>query len=153
MHKHKILSLLDTNHLERMDDNLSEIFIKVTFSEASGELKLFDDNFATQLGFSGQVFKKRLDFYGNVNVTLGVALVVITLCQGSPGNLVMYAFTLARLAKQNNKDLITIDDIANAFPVGFPNERGLREIWDAQKGGNWNEKVDNLIDLIELIEI
>jgi len=45
-----------------------------------------------------------------------------------------------------------MSDIANNFPMGFPNKDALSEYWDAQKGNRFNERVDNMLDHPDLLD-
>jgi hypothetical protein len=47
--------------------------------------------------------------------------------------------------------LVNTSHLASVFPWGFPNEKGLHEIWDAQKGKGWGEPVDNMLDRPDLL--
>lgn len=59
-------------------------------------------------------------------------LLVGDLTKGSPGNGVMWAFTLY---KNNLKD---INEFVDAFPNGFPTDEAYHECWLNQKDGGTN---------------
>lgn len=64
------------------------------------------------------------------------------LCQ-SPGNVVMYLCALRSKEKRVDMAVLT-----NYFPMGFPNENSLGDLWDAQKGYVNGEKCDNCLDTL-----
>lgn len=59
-------------------------------------------------------------------------LLVGDLTKGSPGNGVMWAFTLY---KNNVKN---VDEFVNIFPYGFPTDEAYHECWNNQKYGGTN---------------
>ena len=59
-------------------------------------------------------------------------LLVGDLTKGSPGNGVMWAFTLY---KNNVKN---VDELVNVFPNGFPTDEAYHACWKNQKDGGTN---------------
>lgn len=104
----------------------------------------FDKAFSVELGFTGQILESRLSACSNVKITKGLALLLVFLSNGNPGNVVMWAYTMHVIAKQKVGCLpITISDFSEFFPMGVPSEEGLCTTWDAQKDPN---NGSNLID-------
>ena len=59
----------------------------------------------------------------------------------SPGEAVLYAHTLKELACENGGEF-NLNDMARAFPNGFPSREEMAKAWEAQKvagapGGNY----------------
>lgn len=160
MPRHYIPSLLDTKAVEPMSEKLTDMFLKCTIMEKQlkeqGKTDYFNAEIAEQTGFAGQVFWKRLEYYANVaekpvpQITVGAAIIALMQCT-NPGSCVMWAFTFNRMFLENGGKPVDMTAIAYAFPIGFPTETGLSEIWDAQKGKNWGEPVDNMLDNATLL--
>lgn len=103
----------------------------------------FDDTASKELGFSGQVLFKRLESYSSTKLTLGLAVMIVIMSKGNPGQLVMWAYTMHCIDPHEDRPL-TINDFAEKFPHGVPSDIGFAQIWDDQKG----DKNENLIDQI-----
>jgi hypothetical protein len=145
MARHYLPTLADTTSRAPMDEETSKLFIKCTLIELQQQEEFTKQIAYEELGICGKIFWDRLNLYGG-KVSLPTAIIAITLSKGLPGNLVMWAFTLARLYKAAEK-MVTISDLAEVFPAGFPTEDGELEIWDAQKGHEWGERaIDNMLD-------
>lgn len=102
----------------------------------------FDESFSEELGFLGKVLKSRLSSCSTAKITNGLALLLVFMSNGNPGNIVMWAYTMHVIAKQNEGQMVTIEDFSNEFPMGVPSEEGLSSVWEAQK----DSKGRNLID-------
>jgi hypothetical protein len=135
----KLKSLLDYagNHqVAPMSKEDSEIFIRLTLMEqeqGSGEndgppdmLKVLSEDFACK------VVKGRLGL-AKVTVSPYAMMWVSIMSKGSPGNAVLWAYTLCHMAEKANKTHVVFGDMAYAFPFGFPIEDSMRECWEAQK--------------------
>lgn len=59
----------------------------------------------------------------------------------SPGSAVMYLYVL-----RSKSENMTMQDLAILFPMGFPSDDSLQEMWDLQKGYVNGETVDNCLD-------
>jgi hypothetical protein len=70
----------------------------------------------------------------------------------TPGEAVMWAYTLCVMAKELSPAQVTFADWCEKyFPAGLPDQESMRKIWDYQKGFTHGMKgVDNLIDNPEL---
>lgn len=139
---------LDIKYCVPMDKETSEIYIKCSILETRDPQE-FTEQHAAQMGMIGKILFPRLKIFG-AKCTLAVALAVCHISAGSPGNVVLYAFTLGRLFKQNNK-IVDMMALSNAFPIGFPNEAGLQAVWETQKGHHWELDCDNLLDRPNLV--
>ena len=127
-----------------MTEDESMVFLNAMMSDAMNVV--FDEAFAEELGFSGKVLERRLTVCSTAKITRGLALLLVVMSKGNPGNLVMWAYTMHCIAKGKDQ-ILTISDFAEFFPIGVPSEEGLSATWDAQKdpikGGNlidgdWN---------------
>lgn len=118
-----------------MNRDESTIMIKAMLSDDLQ--KPFDASFAAELGFPGQVLFRRMEVCTKAKIDKGLALMIVIMANGNPGNLVMWAYTMH---KMNKGTLININDFAENFPLGVPSEEGFCEVWDSQKdpvnGGN-----------------
>ena len=88
----------------------------------------------------------------NVQMTAGLLLVLATLAGSRPGNLVMWAYTISQIAKNKNKQLITVLDWVDNFPFGVPSDDAYQNTWKAQKVSNheYSDGIsDNHMDNIE----
>src|SRR5262245_56794777 len=130
--KYYVKSLLDTKKIEPMSREMTELFLKATMLDMQ-KPEPFTEKVAAEMGWLGKILYSRLQAYGG-ECTVAVAVIVGMLSKGSPGNVVMYAFTLARISKLTEK-IVDTKELSLRFPWGFPTEEGLLEIWDAQKGG------------------
>lgn len=79
----------------------------------------------------------------------------LALSTGSPGTLVMYlcAIKYAMRKRSDNHsepdfDTVSLQQLAEMFPVGFVNTHELERLWDAQKGNAFDLKCDNLLDYL-----
>lgn len=80
--------------------------------------------------------------YAGVQITPGALMTVLAFDAKSPGDLVLWAYTIKCLAEKEAKTLISVDDLIAAFPFGIPTEEARERIWTAQKqdgapGANW----------------
>jgi hypothetical protein len=64
--------------------------------EQAKEPEEFNETHAAECGLVGRILYQRLQLYGG-KVSVGTAILACVLSNGSPGNIVMYAFTLARM--------------------------------------------------------
>jgi hypothetical protein len=154
----KPLSFLDLNadELRRMDDDEAKMLITVNFAPGFKEpmtaqqlLDFLSQDGKTQLPFGLAVLVQRLGLtqgkYSPAAVMLAAQLSV------SPGESVMWAYTLFLLAQQNN-NIVTLDDlIMGPFADGFPTDKAKARIWDAQKKPG--APLGNLLDAKETWEL
>lgn len=126
-----------------MDKDTSGVFISLCFLESSGK-STAEMEASLEKDFLFNVLKKRADLY-KLDYSIPALVFVAFLCQGRPGTAVMWVHAMVRL-QQKIKDKITLHALAVAFPVGFPVESTLQQLWDAQKhiGG----AADNYLDTV-----
>lgn len=102
-----------------------------------------------------QIFIKRLKTLTKLKISLG-ALILLLYHMESPGQAVMYTYYLKHKVEENT--VITLNTIAEIFPVGFFSEKQLQEIWNKQKVKSSDMEgicigaPDNMIDYIETWE-
>jgi hypothetical protein len=115
-----------------MSEELSHAFLSIHM------LKLQDKGLPTSLmeSFMFQVIHKRAVFLGLKPNQYAVALIAC-ICS-SPGSAVSYA------AKE-----LTLENITNIFPMGYPSDAFMSYMWDKQKGQHFNLSYDNLLDKLE----
>jgi hypothetical protein len=149
---------IDQNKARPMTEEECRLFMECVFAEkreleTKGKLEAFTEEISKECGAVGQIFEKRLSWPACVSqqcafVSVPCALFVLSLAGGSPGKIVMWAYTINRMY-QRKRDLITMDDLSLCFPWGFPTEPQEHELWDAQKGSRHGVKCDNMVDQIE----
>lgn len=148
-------SLIDFNtNPQPMDAKVSEGFIMLTMMEMK------DPNFIDVIDKSSPVglliLDKRLQWAGIADkVSFAVKLFIATISD-RPGKVVMWAFTLVHmleLGKNLSNGRVTMNTLANQFPMGFPGDDAEHECWRAQKGEAHGAKCDNLMDVREEWEI
>lgn len=133
----QIKSLLDVPEEKRvpMTQKDTEIFAKCFLMELNMKDQKADMEFkeeeANQFGRLALVLFKRLHYAGT-KVSAATALFVTHYSQGSPGNAVLWAWTLHQMWLKQNR-IVNLQDLAESFPFGFPTEEAIGEIWDAQK--------------------
>lgn len=163
MTEHKINRLpslvkVPKHEREPMTEKQSEIFTSlymmrdhetmVPAKQLEVELnKIFEEAFVKS--FVLQVMIRRLVLTpSNLRYSPLAVAFCATLCN-TPGLAVMWAYTL--FDETNRFQEVTMDRLADLFPMGFPTGNGYRNIWDAQKGMFQTPpvKIDNLLDTSE----
>jgi hypothetical protein len=149
-----ILDLPETSR-EPMSRKLTETFARLTIAEndgsevanpidwadpAKGMLAPMKDD-ASLLILCGRMAER------SPTTRVSVAAVMLVLCMcDRPGKVVLWAHALHVLHHRLNA-LIGTEQLAFAFPYGFPTEQGYHEIWLAQKGEALGlPEVDNALD-------
>jgi hypothetical protein len=150
-----ISSFLDVpvSEMEVLDADSTETFIRMSFTERKlkDENSLdfeFNEEKANSAGEIGMILFQRL-LLDETKISFPLALLICSICNGNPAQLVMWAYTLNRIYREIKKDrVVTIEDWSLKFPIGVPNNEAMRKIWEQQKvspeelkGGN-----DNLLD-------
>lgn len=131
--------LFDKSDRVSMDDELSKIFLSMCMAEME-KMDISKILESVQTTFLYQVFTQRAEFI-NLKMTEYVKIFLSSLIK-SPGESTMYLYYLK--AKYPN-ELISFTEITNLFPIGFPTEKALSDLWDAQKIGS-----DNMLDKISI---
>lgn len=116
-----------------MTDKLIELFLSMTIYDASTtaekesmiKARLASEDAPLQY----RIFKAHADRIG-LKVTSSVWGFVVMMGV-NPGNIVMYVHALRRYQQLHGGRLVSMNELARAFPVGFPTD--LERLWDAQK--------------------
>lgn len=132
--------------IREMTSDEQEIMVKVMFAENEGKgdelLNIPKEEIPTSVDFIRKSLKGRFTFEMNDAATLMIAQII-----KSSGEGIMYLTFLQYKAKQMDKKKLTINDLAHIFPMGFPTDSALRDIWDIQKvKREKSEQSDNLLD-------
>lgn len=93
--------------------------------------------------FGFRLFAGRM--HPSTQLTIEAFWFILDMCKGA-GDAVMWCYTLHRMHQANGGKLITLQELANQFPFGFPTEDALHRCWRYQKGSTHGLKIDNLID-------
>jgi hypothetical protein len=132
--------------VREMTADEQEIMVKVMFAENVGKgdelLNVPKEEIPTSVDFLRKSLKGRFTFEMNDAATLMLAQIIKSFGEG-----VMYLTFLQYKAKEMGKKKLTINDLAHIFPMGFPTDSALRDIWEKQKVKR--EKMsssDNLLD-------
>ncbi len=137
-----VKSLLDAKEFRKMTHEEAELFIWAT--QVDFKPVEFSEELSKKLGFCAEVIYKRLR-WANTKASQGVCGFLAFVSQGSPGNAVMWCYTLNRLYAKT-KRMVTMEDFTYAFPEGFPTEEELSSIWQGQKADKPTQFTDNLLD-------
>lgn len=146
-----VLSYLDSDKRAPMNREQTDLFIRCTVAEQV-KSELFNEQVANECGPVGQILYHRLQLQGPVQITVGLAVFIMSLTGGVPGKIVMWGYTLNRMFKRKAESIgghLTIDDLAFCFPMGFPVEEEENRLWDAQKGHLHNFECDNMVDQMD----
>lgn len=144
-----VKSLLDVPEEQRgqLSEDEAVMFMKASTLDGknpevfSRDVPEFDKFFKE----GGEILLDRLDL-DNTKVTLAVGLwVVYYATHTAPGdkrvtNLILWAYTLNRIRRKCKCDLVTMTEVADEFPFGFPTQEGIDEIWESQKVSPNEEK-------------
>lgn len=123
-------SYLDGKDIVPMTKEQAKIFLECVMSELMIENELNESNHK-QLGLTGEIFYQRLQFQ-KVKISLQATIFLVLMAEGNPGKIVMWAYTITRMF-QKYKRYITLNELSDSFPMGFPSEEEQGEIWDDQK--------------------
>jgi hypothetical protein len=145
-----VSSYLDSQKNTRMNNETSEMFIKVTLLDNYRCIP-FTEKEARKLGTFGMILYNRLTV-GPVIISSGVGVFCIWLAEANPGKVVMWAYTLNRIYNKNHR-IVTMTDLAFAFADGFPTEEEQKRIWLGQKCFRGHFESDNLLDYPETWEL
>lgn len=145
----EVLSYLDAKAVEPMTREQTEFFIRCCIADMDDKAPVRVGE-ATRCGEAGLVLFGRLNQAGaTVPITLPAAAFILFLSDGLPGEIVMWAYAANRLYARWRRTIST-DELAEAFPNGFPTESERLRLWDAQKGNMHGRKdVGNMVDLPE----
>lgn len=134
-------SLLDVPEAQRapMTRDDTRAYVQMSFADEGGEdtpIARALDGLPAQPPAQVRLIIGRMRAGGDVLVRLPAIILVSCFCR-SPGDCVLWAYTLVVLTQQLGR-AVRVPDLAEAFPWGFPTEEGARLIWDAQKDSEGN---------------
>ena len=122
-----------------MDKDLSAILINLLFSEGA-------DVFGEKpKPFLCEVISKRIECCFQYTITDTANLFLAALTQ-TPGNAVVYMWYLQYQCNKHGIDVVDLNFICDLFPIGFPSEKDMMDIWDSQKVLPVDHGPDNLVD-------
>lgn len=133
--------------VREMTKDEMDIFIRLTMIEKDGRDGLIPEN-EDDIPFSIKMLRSSLNNRFTFEMTEPLQLMVADIA-GSVGGIIMFLTYLQYRAKKLNKKKLNIEDFANIFPMGFPIDKALHDIWDSQKVKRSEENVngsDNLLD-------
>jgi hypothetical protein len=111
-----------------MSETLSKAFISLTMREMQTVSEDIPE-IHEQLGY--KILDSRATAIG-LELTQNVKYLLTMLCD-RPGTIVMYAYALRYAQVSRELEKITMQQIANLFPMGFLNNDDLHTMWDLQK--------------------
>ena len=128
----------------QMDEELSEILISLLFG--GSEFKI-PENEKPQLF---QIIEKRIKACFTYSINDDRLILFLCALTRRPGHAVMYLTYLQYWSKKHNIKNLDLETFSEKiFPVGFPNENQLTDLWDKVKVNKPDGTVfysDNLLD-------
>lgn len=120
-----------------MDDKLSHSFITLVMTEAQcesdpGQLAVIGERVKAEPTPIMQIVQGRLDMALPGRTWNPLFLILIdALAAGVPGDAVMWAAFAVGMVRDHK--LTTVNSMTMMFPMGFPTQQAMSEIWRAQK--------------------
>ena len=141
-------------HQEPMDKKQTEFMIALSLSEMQDNLSI-DWETEKKLPFASKVAEAHARTR-NVPVSNQVLLFLAALAN-SPGIAVMYVAALKVISERYDNKKVSLREFCESFPIGFPVNKDLAKIWEAQKLSaeemvaykeryNTSTVMDNLLD-------
>jgi hypothetical protein len=132
-----------------MTENESRLMMKLLIAEKNPQqLKESTEEDLKQEPFQLQILrgsiKNRFTVELSEPATLFVSLII-----SSAGEAIMYLTYIQYKAKKENIRRVTLESLCHWFPIGFPTQDSLRDIWDSQKvkrPDDFTSGSDNLLD-------
>ena len=127
----------------QMTNSETELFVLIGVSNKENIDNMYVD--LKKKSWSLEAMERRISMSFTVSIEKKVLIFVNLFVLGNVGQSMVYILYLQYWAKRNNKRSVTWEDFGiRIFPEGFPEEKGFRELWEAQKveGGN-------MIDMLE----
>ncbi len=101
--------------------------------------------FRTPLPFALAILLKRIEVHApELPLRGGVVMCLACMCD-NPAKAVMWAFYLVKRTRALGHS-VTMHDLAQDFPYGFPADDAMSTLWDDQKGYKHGLRNDNLLD-------
>ena len=111
-------------------DEQAQLFLAVCAMEM-GELKPEAKDLVTKDPIC-RIAQGRMNF-AKVKATVPTLLWISIICEGSPGNAVIWAYTLCDIAEKEGDEPINLTTLTKYFPNGYPTEDTKRKCWEGQK--------------------
>lgn len=132
----KYKSYLNFSEVEKMSWETMRTFLALCLMEEAGEV--VPDKFKEDIHF--KIMSVRLaTFAKDVKVTDYCILFLASISK-TPAELVIWAYTIADIFYnyKGGKMTVTMGDLAERFPIGFPTQEAYFKCWEDQKikGGN-----------------
>ena len=129
--------------LFEMDTELASIFISFASSKDS-DINV-DKARKTIAVFSA--IEKRLKASFTITLDNRTLLFLITVNDGVIGKCIIYLFYMQYIAKKKNiQNIDFLSFSTQFFPHGFPDDGGLKKVWEGQKIKRGTSFSDNLVD-------
>ncbi len=150
----KPISLIDTHDRRPMTAEEKRLLTEIVASKEDAlHLRVYNDGepsskllFGMLLGRAGRLLLDTLSWRSKITgIDVGLATFVVELSAGIAGNLVLWAWTLHQMQKQQPSKTLTIDDFLRVFPDGVPSNAAYSEAWHAQK-----LEGDNILDQLQV---
>lgn len=127
--------LMDTTDRVPMKEATCLAMINLTGGEMqakAGDSRYLDalDKELVNKSLAYQILRSRLEAVESP-VELAPSMLVASICR-SPGEAVMWAFTLNKIACETGKP-VDLAALVQRFPHGLPSEKAYSDTWDAQK--------------------
>ena len=138
----------EQSELQAMTEDQSRNYLHLMMVEQRSGLEFPGNDFQKEVesDFGFSLIKARLEavnIYDRVSKPL---LLFITLLCDTPAELVLWAYTLTKIAEENPNGQIDFLLFSQYFPFGIPTKDGFSRLWDAQKGdgphGNWLDRME-----------
>jgi hypothetical protein len=145
-----MLSLLDTKEFTGLDENAAKTLVTLCLLEKTPKFKDAEHEFHHEMMNNDIMYRmlvNRLEVFSPDTTVSTTALALVSTIAGKPGILVMWAYTLHLIARKfPTPRVLTIADITQMFPTGFPTSSEYKRIWDSQKAATLGS---NLLDFRE----
>lgn len=122
-----------------MDQDMSSLMIQLMIS---GVRKMTDD----EKPFLYQLIEKRVKACFSYTIEDKLILFLCFIAK-SPGAAVMYLWYLQMVSRDRGIKHMTLSELCNIFPIGFPSDKALHSVWNSQKV-SWRGS-DNMVDHAE----
>lgn len=143
----KPISLLDTNHRRPLSVDEAQLFITLSMSDNREKVgAVFGQavSMELELGSAGAMLLSTLSRSKFLRIDAGLAIMLVSLSGGIPGNLVLWSWTMHVIHQTRPGRVLTLLDFSDYFPLGVPSDAGYSEVWSAQKFQG-----ANVLDLLE----
>lgn len=137
----KFLSHTSGEHVEPMDKTTSTALMHLLLAEKLGLDSITLEKEYSRL-FLYQIIKTRLASL-TAAVDVEVAMFLVSLSCGLPGTAVMWCHAMKRLSMDKGAP-VSLTMLCEHWPNGFPTEKVLKTLWDAQKTPRGHNLLDSV---------